>query len=449
MKDKLAEKNYNGFSTIENCYLHYICLILCFWIPLWASETQYNAVQYTVEDGLSSNNIYDIYQDKIGYMWFCTDAGLDRFDGYEFRKYKYIPGDSTSLSSGWVWSALEDHLGNFWVTTANGLNLYDRYTDTFAHLFHNPHDSLSLSSNNIRALLEDRRGNLWLGTQDNGLNRLVRSSRTFKHYLSGVTILELHENESTGDLWIGTSRGIYKYDSNIDRIIRPKILQQFEETKTYSVNCVQQVDNTLYFAAWEHNVLFKVDLAEPTKIDRINGVGHGDIYYNKDTGLLWYYKLGCLRCLSQIKIDGEKKSRDIMLMIKGKQILNKSSITKIFRENTGSFWIATSENGLLYFNELGSQFKEHLLFYSKDPMMNKANGLPGTCATDLAYDMDGHLWYSSWGGVYRLSKDRKSAKLYLDYSKANIYQSPAIINQIFTKKNGELFCASSYGGGLH
>ena len=112
----------------------FVIILVCIYPALISgNESRYNVVHYTVEDGLSSNTIYGIYQDRLGYMWFCTISGLDRFDGYEFHKYKYIPGDSTSLSSGWVWAALEDHLGNFWVATGNGLNLFNRNTESFTN----------------------------------------------------------------------------------------------------------------------------------------------------------------------------------------------------------------------------------------------------------------------------------------------------------------------------
>ena len=42
-----------------------------------------------VQDGLSSNEITCILKDRKGFMWLGTTSGVNRFDGYEFKHYKY------------------------------------------------------------------------------------------------------------------------------------------------------------------------------------------------------------------------------------------------------------------------------------------------------------------------------------------------------------------------
>ena len=57
----------------------------------------------TIEDGLSQSTVNCIYQDRRGFMWFGTQDGLNRYDGYNFKVYRHLPSDSTTLSDNYVW----------------------------------------------------------------------------------------------------------------------------------------------------------------------------------------------------------------------------------------------------------------------------------------------------------------------------------------------------------
>ena len=70
----------------------------------------------TTADGLSQSAIYDILQDRKGFMWFSTQNGLNKYDGYTFTAYHNDPDDSTSIGGGgWTFDLLEDSQGVLWV----------------------------------------------------------------------------------------------------------------------------------------------------------------------------------------------------------------------------------------------------------------------------------------------------------------------------------------------
>jgi hypothetical protein len=65
----------------------------------------------TAEDGLSSDQTWELSQDKRGFMWFGTANGLNRYDGASVKVYRHDPDDPNSLIHDLVWSAVEDRAG--------------------------------------------------------------------------------------------------------------------------------------------------------------------------------------------------------------------------------------------------------------------------------------------------------------------------------------------------
>lgn len=169
----------------------------------------------SLEQGLSQSSVYAILRDSKGFMWFATQEGLNKYDGYSFTVYKHVPGDPYSLSHNFVWTLYADRTGIMWVGTGGGgLDRFDRRTGRF---FHYPSDSGkdSLSGGIVRAICEGQGDVLWIGTQGGGLNELDRATGRFKHYyhdradphsLSSNVVLSVYTDRA-GSLWVGTDGG--------------------------------------------------------------------------------------------------------------------------------------------------------------------------------------------------------------------------------------------------
>jgi len=95
------------------------------------AESQLKFEQITDADGLISNTVFDIVEDKRGFLWFATQEGLQRYDGNDFRSFIHDPSNINSLSNDWVKTLLVDLDGNIWVGTANGLNIYVQEKEQF------------------------------------------------------------------------------------------------------------------------------------------------------------------------------------------------------------------------------------------------------------------------------------------------------------------------------
>ena len=128
---------------------------------IFPQANQLNFTHIYSEQGLSQNTVHSILQDRRGFMWFATEDGLDRYDGYNFKVYKNNPQDPSSISDNFIWSIYQDKNGILWIGTNNGgLCKYDELTDSFISYKNNPSDLNSLTFNDVRTIEEDSRGNL-------------------------------------------------------------------------------------------------------------------------------------------------------------------------------------------------------------------------------------------------------------------------------------------------
>ncbi|MGB1038566.1 MAG: two-component regulator propeller domain-containing protein, partial [Bacteroidia bacterium] len=88
----------------------------------YQSDGQNVVKHFTIEDGLPSNEVHFVHQDQQGYFWFCTDRGVSRYNGYEFKNYSVADG----LTNNTVFKCFEDWDGNLWFTCIDGsITIYD------------------------------------------------------------------------------------------------------------------------------------------------------------------------------------------------------------------------------------------------------------------------------------------------------------------------------------
>jgi ligand-binding sensor domain-containing protein len=89
--------------------------------------------RFTAQDGLSSDQTRNVFQDKRGFMWFGTLDGLNRYDGASVKVYRHDPDDPNSLSQNVARAIIADQSGVLWIGTAGGGDKFDRQNDRFSH----------------------------------------------------------------------------------------------------------------------------------------------------------------------------------------------------------------------------------------------------------------------------------------------------------------------------
>ena len=175
------------------------------------------------EDGLSQNNVQAILQDSYGYMWFATENGLNRYDGYDIRRYARERGNPDGLPNDYIWVIEEDADKNLWFATqGGGVVRWNRSADTFTSFRHRPDDPSSIASDDIRTLKLNADGTLWVGTRDKGLDLLNPVTGEAQHFahdpgieasLSNNMVYAL-ATDSEGTLWVATDGGLNRMQGN-------------------------------------------------------------------------------------------------------------------------------------------------------------------------------------------------------------------------------------------
>ena len=211
----------NNLSTMHKALKQlspYVLLLSAFGFSVWGLSAQSNITdrlwfeRIQTEDGLSSSWVGGITQDSLGYLWFGTQDGLVRYDGYNFTTYRHHPDDSTSLINNRAGPLFVSSDGTLWICTALGVNRYRRATDDFERYVYNPDHPEVLAPGQINDLTEDGDGKIWWATQAGGLICLDPATGQIERHLSDSTATDhlLYDQvrallfDREGRLWIGT-----------------------------------------------------------------------------------------------------------------------------------------------------------------------------------------------------------------------------------------------------
>ena len=200
---------------IQKIVVGIVALLLCgggFSSKLFAQIGKPIFKQYTTREGLSHNTVNCIVQDSLGFIWFGTMDGLNRFDGYNFKTYKSSPDNKNSLCHNMVKSICLDKNGGMWVGTASGLSYFDLEEDRFTN--YKTGDGFGLSYNNIEMVFCDSKENVWVATMGGGLNKFDRQNQSFDLFEADDRDGSLSNNnvhwvfeDRYGDIWVGTEGG--------------------------------------------------------------------------------------------------------------------------------------------------------------------------------------------------------------------------------------------------
>ena len=162
----------------------YLCILTA--LPSYAQ----NAVHYyfktmDIRNGLSQNTVYQILQDRKGFMWFGTKDGLNRYDGLSYRVYKK---ENSGLGKNFITALYEDHEGNIWIGTDGGVFIYNPVLDSFT-AFNQTSDKGTVIKDFVTMIGSDEYDNIWISVENQGLFCYNHEKR-LRNYLhdSGMSV---------------------------------------------------------------------------------------------------------------------------------------------------------------------------------------------------------------------------------------------------------------------
>lgn len=202
-----------------------ICLILCI-LHTFLAFAQNNHKptlkfeHYSVDNGLSQSSVNHIFQDKKGFLWFSTQDGLNKFDGYSFTVYQHNPLDTNSISSNWIFGVDEDSYGNIWVATQNGLNRLNPKTGKFKHYYLT--NNKNEPTEEVYRVLVGKEGVIWYITAktlfklDTTTGMVSRFEHDIDYFISNKTDKGYPMLDDGEGIWIGSASGLFYFIKKLE-----------------------------------------------------------------------------------------------------------------------------------------------------------------------------------------------------------------------------------------
>ncbi len=362
-----------------------------------------------LEHGLSQSTVYCILQDRQGFMWFGTQAGLNKFDGYKFTAFQQDVFDSTSIATNVVRAIYEDHTGTLWAGDPNAacLNRFERETERFTRFKHDPNNPHSLSNGGVFAIYEDRSGALWVGTSD-GLNRFDRERELFTRFqfdpkdstsLHGYWVSSLYEDRS-GTLWIGTERWLNKFDKEKQQFIPYEY-----DVRAMPITAIFEDRAGTLWAGSEGAGLKKFNRAtgrftpffhDPKSAHSLSSDSVRTIFEDR-YGLLW------VGTWNGLNLFDREQQRFIRFKHDSKNpfSLSDNVIWSIDEDRSGILWVGTYNGGV---NKL-DRGKEQFTKVAHEP--DNPHSLSDNGAQGFYKDHNGTLWVGTRKGLDRFDPQTK------------------------------------------
>ncbi len=362
----------------------------------------------TIEDGLSNNRVSCVCQDSLGYIWFGTDEGLNKYDGYSIFEYQHNVEDTSSLSSNSVSSLFLDSKNNLWIGLSADLNRYDPKNNSFIkHTYRNNQFDV------IRDFFEDDEGRIWVCSK-NGLFIIDPDDFSISSYAEENPEFDLKQIhsfyiDSKKNKWIGTyTSGLFYIKAGSNK------LNHVTQTSNYRVEALAQDNNNYLWAGTSNNNLVRVSIDDFSSksfiVDKNNELTSRvrGIYVDK-SGNLWL----ATRSGLYLKPNDE----DIFILMGNTDMkvskLSYNSIFKPFIDKSDVLWLGTFAGGVNYADLQQKKFRN----IGKDESGN-SQGLNDESVYSIIEDYKENIWIGTEdGGVNHFNKKTGQFSYYsFDYN---------------------------------
>lgn len=430
------------------------CFFSVFNISLLFSQG--NSVVFShidVNNGLSENWVKCIYKDSRGFIWFGTNNGLNRFDGYKFEIFRKSDSDSTTIADNNINVLTEDNGGNLWVGTRSGISILSSKTYKFRKVNLIPSAPLICQDiGYITAITADSEDNILIGTH-NGLFYFNKKTNSFRHILideqscfSQLNSITAIAHDKTGSFWIGTTNGfLIRYNPNSNSFEKFESLIDCNTRNGSITKLFADNNNFLWVAdqaglhlfninekSWNYN--FQKRFGEVFRNLQITGI-------DQDTdNQIWVTSDG----KGAFIIDQTVSNLVNILNIPyAEGSLSSNGLYSLYCDKSGIVWIGTSKKGVDFYKKNVRKFRV-LRNLPTDP-----NSLINNDVNCIAEDSKGNILIGTNGGGlnYYNRKTWEFTHFFSQPGKSNSLSSNIIVSvfEDFEKK----IWLGTYLGGLN
>lgn len=379
---------------------------ICFLFFCTSSLYSQYFLHFSTQEGLATNSVWSIEQDKDGFIWIANNSVsnsvlgvLEKFDGYSFKRYMADNNVPTSINGGNVEDIYQDKQGNLWVFTASGLDLYQAESEEFEYYGYQMDDSEYWPFNNSLNISEDSLGNLILMHERvAGFDIFNPKNKTFRHFREGKgsggrissNNIRAILTDPNGIIWVGGVNGLDRVD------IKTNEIQYFKHDSnnpsSLSGNWINSMDldekGKIWIAHWgsgisrldPENVSFEQFREENTDLSS-NFVR---MLKSDENGHFWVATLTGLD-----RFDSEKKTFEHYPYPKGSidTLSYFNNIMDMKFSPNGDLWLRTKEDGVMHFDKETQQI-EHFNTEVDNPHSIRENTV-----TTLLIDRTGLVYF--------------------------------------------------------
>ena len=406
-------------------------LSLTFGFVINASEKYYFR-HYTNKDGLSHNTVFCSLQDKKGFMWFGTDDGLNRFDGYLFQIFRHNKNNTDGgLLSNNILSLYEDSSGKIWICTQKGVCYYDYETDSFHPFAFDTQSSPYLAEQ----IYEDINGYLWFRNHFNIVRYDIenKSAKVFNHNENGFRSVTMTMTEGKMPVF-ADSRYLFVYNSNMEKFDRLVGMDDHIRSDLTAISALREVPQVGFLIGTDQEGLFLYHSGFGIVENIIPGIQVRSIMqYNPN--MYWIASESGIYIYNLI----DKSVVNLKKSLTNEYTIADNAVYSLTKDREGGIWVTSFFGGINYLSKNHANFNYYIGGKTHPGML-------GNTVREICPDKYGNLWLGTEdNGINRF--DLQTGKME-NYSLQNPDRKLAATNIHGLYAEGDTLWIGSFNKGI-
>jgi ligand-binding sensor domain-containing protein/putative methionine-R-sulfoxide reductase with GAF domain len=417
------------------------------------AQSRYNFNTMGSEQGLSSDDVWSINQDKYGFIWIATANGLNRYDGHTVKKYFHSKTDKNSIAGNTIYWIFKDSDGEMWFACGHsGLSRYNYNKGNFESLA--PYDS-ARKFNKYNAPVwrfgEDHQKRIYLASgeacyrYDKRSGKFEELTSLFNNQLQGGIGRFLVDKNDRNIMWIAADNGLYRYNMVKEKVQKMEYGGEklgYGRTGIYDIEFINdhELIATVERAAYHvfNTKTLQMHPAEPAYDPAISKRQTQVAEMLKDSrGRIWLSSSvdGLLEYDINTRTSSSMKKEWLYPYPYAEQEGNGKSI---FEDRDGNIWYGTSNKGVIWFQPQSTFLSNWQRNYADK------TSLPNNLVTSFSPLPSGEMFIGTDKGLVKFNK---STGKYHHYPVAQNDKDPAPAQWIHELKQcgDQLFISTGHG----